>query len=233
MTKASKSRKRLNAPKTLKINKKANTWTVKPSPGTHKLEEAVPLKTALRDHLKVVENGKEAEKIIKEGKIEIDKNTVKNPKHAVGFMDVLTIKPSEKDYRATYNERGKIEFIEINEKEAKYKLGRVKRRQKIKGGETQITLHDGRNLINDEAKTGDTVKIKIPENKLEKIIELKKGNQAYIKRGKHAGEIQKITGKMPGTKSRPALIKLENIETQERNVFPIGKDKPEIKTRVN
>jgi len=230
----SKSKKRLGAPKTRKIDKKSNTWTVKASPGPHQSQESVPIKTALRDHLKITEDGKEAERIVKEGKIQVDKKTVRDPKHPIGFMDVVTIDPTGKHYRANYNEKGKIEFTEIqDEEESKHKLGRVNKKQKIKGGKTQITLHDGKNLINEEVKTGDTVKINLPEKEVEKIIKLEEGNQAYITSGKHAGEIQEITGKTPGTSSRPTLIKLENIETQKDNIFPIGEKEPEIKTKTN
>ncbi len=232
MTKNSKSRKRLDAPNTQKINRKTETWTAKTAPGPHEEKSSIPLKTALRNHIEVVDNAKEAERIIKEGKIQVDKKTVKNPRYSVGFMDVLTIQPSKKNYRAVYNEKGKIIFIEIKEgKEANYKLGRVNHKQKIKGGKTQITLHDGKNIINEEVNTGDAVKINLPEKEIQKIIKMKEGNQAYIMSGKHFGEIQEITGEMPGTSSRPPLIKLEDIETQKKNVFPVGEKETEIQTK--
>jgi len=226
-------RKKLNAPRVRNIQRKGTKWTVKAAPGPHPAEESVPLKVGLRDILKVVKTGKEAEKIIKEGKILVDNKTIKEPKHPVGFMDVLTITNPQKkyqtDYRALYDLKGRIEFKEIDKKDAKHKLGKVKNKNKIKNGKTQITLHDGKTLIEEKANKGDTVKITLPEKKVEKIIELKKNNLAYIVSGKHAGETLKITGITPGAMKREALVELGEIKTQKRNVFVVGEKTPEIK----
>lgn len=226
-------RKKLNAPRVRNIQRKGLKWTVKAAPGPHPAEESVPLKVALRDTLKAVKTGKEAERIIKEGKVQIDKKNIKNPKYPVGFMDVLTISNEEKgyikNYRTLYDHKGRIEFKEIDEKDAKHKLGRVKTKNKIKEGKTQITLHDGKTVIEEKSNPGDTVKITLPNKKVEKRIKLTKGNLAYIISGKHAGETLKITGITPGTMKRDSLIELGDIKTQKRNVFAIGEKKPEIK----
>lgn len=221
-------RKALNAPKLRRIHRKGIPWTVKSSPGPHSAEKSVPLKVALRDHMKITENGKEAERIIKEGKIKVDGKTVRDHKHPVGFMDVVTVDPSKSNYRANYDQHGKMRFTKINDKEAKHKLSRVERKNKVKGGKTQITLHDGKNIIEEDADTGDSVKITLPDQEVEKIVKLKEGNKGYIISGRHAGEILEITGIMQGTRKRPTLIELGDIKTQKKNVFPIGEKNPEV-----
>lgn len=222
-------KKKLNTPKTRKVKRKKDEWTVKAAPGPHPGEKSVPLKVALRDHLKLVEYGEEAEKIIKKGKIEIDGETVTDGKYPIGFMDVLTIEPTEQHYRAGYDEKGRMEFKEINKEEADHKLGQVKRKQKTRNGKTQTTLHDGKNLLDIDADVGDSLKITLPDKEIEKKIKLKEGNQAYITSGKHAGEILEITEILPGTSQRRSLVTLGEITTPKENVFPIGKNKPEIK----
>lgn len=225
-------RKKLDAPKVRNIQRKGKKWTVKAAPGPHPAKESVPLKVALRDTLKAVKTGKEAERIIKESKIQVDKKKIRDPKHPVGFMDVLTVKDKEKgyekNYRTLYDLKGRIEFREIDEKDAKYKLGRIKTKNKVKKGKTQVTLHDGKTIIEEKSNPGDTLKITLPDKKVKKVIKLKKGNLAYIISGKHAGETLKITGITPGTMKRDSLIELGEIKTQKRNVFVVGKKKPEI-----
>lgn len=220
--------KRLSSPKTRKIQKKKKKWTVKASPGPHSSEKSVPLKVALRDHLKLSRYGKEAETVINEGRIKIDGKKVKKQNHPVGFMDIITITPTGDNYRAGYDEKGRISFIPISEEQAKYKLGKVREKRKIKNGKTQITLHDGKNLIKEDTSRGDSVKITLPDQEIQKTIEMEKGNQAYIISGKHAGEILEITEVIPGTSQRDPLIELGEITTQKRNVFPIGEKEPEL-----
>lgn len=222
-------KKRLNAPKTRKVKKKGEKWITKSSAGPHPAQKSVPLKTVIRNHLELTEYGKEAERIIKGGKIEVDGRKIKKSNYPVGFMDVMTIKPTDEHYRAGYSKKGKMEFIPIEEDEAKYKLGRVKKKTKKKGGKTQITLHDGKNLIKEDVDIGDSVKITLPDGEIEKTIKMEKGNKGYIISGKHAGEILEITKVMSGTRQREPLVELGDITTQKTNVFPIGEKESELK----
>ena len=54
-----------------------------------------------------------------------------------------------------------IEFVEVKPAEAKWKLVRVENKRVIKGGKTQLNLHDGTNILSDK-KYISSLCIKIP-----------------------------------------------------------------------
>ena len=83
--------KRLVAPRSWSIARKERTWTTKPMPGKHSLEGAIPISTILRDYLNVCDNNREAKIIINDGAVMIDQRIVREPKTAVGLMDVISI----------------------------------------------------------------------------------------------------------------------------------------------
>ena len=61
------SRKHLKtykAPKTWPIHPKEDTWTVKPSAGSHSIENSLSLTLVIRDILKLADNSREAKRII-------------------------------------------------------------------------------------------------------------------------------------------------------------------------
>ena len=60
----------------------------------------------------------------------------------------------------------------LSAEEAAWKICRIEGKTTIKGGKTQLNLHDGRNIIVEDAQaysTGDSLKLGLPEqNVLEK-----------------------------------------------------------------
>ena len=62
-------------------------------------------------------------------------------------------------------------------------------------GQTQLNLHDGRNiLIKDPNKynTGDTLKLSLPDQKVLDHISFEEGATAYLIGGSHVGELSHI-----------------------------------------
>ena len=104
----SKHLKRLAAPRSWAIPRKTNVYTTKPRPGAHPIERALPLATVIRDMLKLTETGREARRIIGAGEVHVDGRVVKEPKFAVGFMDVVSVAKLGKAWRVIVDEKARL-----------------------------------------------------------------------------------------------------------------------------
>ncbi|MFH1106196.1 MAG: 30S ribosomal protein S4e [Candidatus Aenigmatarchaeota archaeon] len=217
--------KRECAPEFWKIAKKSKAWAFSPSPGPHPMKECIPLGTVLRDMLKVVETGAEAKKIIKQGKIMVDGKARKDLKFPVGLMDVVSIPELKKSYRAVLSEKG----LALNpiDADAEKKICKIIGKTSV-SGKTQLNLHDNRNIITGDGayKTGESIVIEIPSQKILEHIRLDAGCTAMISHGKNAGKI----GKIKNFKDRKITMSVDNEEIQVRKDFVmlLGKDKPAI-----
>jgi len=225
--------KRLNAPRTLKIHRKEETWTVKPSAGPHPLNRSIPLGIILRDYLKLADTMKETKKIVSTGEITVDGRVKKDYKYPVGFMDVLSIKKLKKDYRVLFDQKGKLNLVPISSKDAKWKLCRIENKTILKGKKIQLNLHDGKNKLvdKDNYKTGEVLKINLENQKIEDKFEYKKETVSMIIGGSHVGEIANVEDleTIQSPKSNIAKMKGKtSFITIQEYVFPIGKKNPEI-----
>lgn len=235
----SKHQKRLNAPRALTLHRKERKWTVKPSPGPHPIESAIPLGLIVRDYLKLTDTLRETKKVLSEGAVLVDNTIRKNYKFPCGLMDVISIPNIKKDYRILFNQRGKLILVPIDSKEANWKLCRIENKKILKGKQIQLNLHDGRNKLikKDEYKTGDILKILFKDNKIDEVYKLEKGNVSMIIGGSHIGETANIEHIEIVSSSRSNLAKMKGqkeFTTLQKYVFPIGKNKatitlPEVK----
>jgi len=231
--------KRLAAPRTWKIKRKESKFVVKPRPGPHSIEESLPLLIIVRDLLGYAKNAREAKKVIKEGKILVDGRVRRDHKFPVGLMDIIEI-PSANDYRIViFDKRGKLVLEKIGKKNAKYKLCKIKDKSFVKGGDLQLHLHDGRNLLirvkdpcsprEDVYKTKDTIVLNLENNKIKAHFKYDVGSLAYITGGSHVGEVAKIKEIKITRSSMPNVVTLENeeeFETIEDYIFVIGEKEP-------
>jgi len=230
----SKHLKRLAAPRAMPIPRKIAKFTLKPSPGPHPVDRSLPLGIIVRDILKLCDTGKEAKKIIKSGEILVDGRVRKDTKFPCGLMDVISIPKLKKSYRVLFNQRGKLTLVPIDEKDAGWKLCRVENKTTVKGGKTQLNLHDGRNILidNDGYKTGDVIKLSLKDNKITDHYPMEKGILALITGGKHIGEIATIEEITITRSPKPNLVSLKGkkgiFSTIKDYVFPVGKEKPAI-----
>jgi len=227
--------KRLVAPRSWSIARKERTWTTKPMPGKHSLEGAIPISTILRDYLNVCDNNREAKIIINDGAVMIDQRVVRKPKTAVGLMDIISIPLMKMHMRTMLDDHGRIQFVPIKATEAKWKLLRIEGKTTVKGGKTQLNLHDGTNILSEEkVKTGDVIQVSLPKFKIKKILEFKKGAQALITGGAHVGSISKITGLEVTRSTKPNLVMYKDFQTIKSYSFVVGDKKamiapPEVK----
>ena len=227
--------KRLVAPRSWSIARKERTWTTKPMPGKHSLEGAIPISTILRDYLNVCDNNREAKIIINDGAVMIDQRVVRKPKTAVGLMDIISIPLMKMHMRTMLDDHGRIQFVPIKATEAKWKLLRIEGKTTVKGGNTQLNLHDGTNILSEEkVKTGDVIQVSLPGFKIKKVLEFKKGAQTLITGGAHVGSISKITGLEVTRSTKPNLVIYKDFQTIKSYSFVVGDKKamialPEVK----
>ena len=224
--------KRLASPRVWSIPKKSNVWTTKPSAGPHPLKRSIPLQTLIRDVLKHCDTAAEARKIIGARDILIDGKGVRRPKHPVGLMDVVSLPKIKENYRMLIDAKGRLKLKDITMDRSNWKLCRIENKRTIRGGKTQLNLHDGRNLIldKDEHKPGDVLKIEVPSQKIIDSFPLKEGNMAIVIGGKHSGELGTIEKYEVSRAPGPNIVWFkEGFSTTKDNVFIVGTKKPEIK----
>ena len=230
-----KHMKRMTAPRTWSVPRKTSHWVAKPRPGPHGMLESVPAGTVLRDMLKLCDNAREAKFILSSRTVLIDGRVVTDTKFPVGLMDVVTIKQGKDaatSYRMLIDYKGRLQAVPIDENESGWKLARVDHKTTVRGGKTQVTLHDGRNLLlpKDQYTTGDVLKIEVPSQRVLKAFKLDKGSLALLTGGSHPGSVQTVESLQikRGSASNVVTFK-EGPSTIKENVFVVGEKTPEIK----
>lgn len=214
--------KRFKAPKHWPIHPKENKWTTKPNAGPHAIEESLPLLLIIRDILGVADNAREAKRVINNGEILVDGRVRKDYKFPVGFMDVIEIPKSESVYRILPDEKGRLILHKITAENKEFKLCKIVDKTTIKGGKTQLNLHDGRNcLVEGEYKAGDVVVLKVPDQDVSERIVFEEGTIGLITGGKHTGEIGRIKEINITKSSMPNTVEME---TENKKVFLTLKD---------
>lgn len=224
----SKHLKRLATPRTWTIPRKTNVYTTKPSPGPHAILHSVPLSTVLRDYLGIAVTNREAKNAIGHGKVLVDGRVVKNSKLPIGFMDVISVPAMKKAWRVAIDDKARIRFVEVGEKEGTWKLAQIKDKTTIVGGKTQLNLHDGRCLLikKDDYKTGDVLKLELPSQKILGHFRFEEGAEVLVTGGRHAGEMAPIANIEVTRSHKPNLVHLKDgdnaFTTVKHYAFPIG-----------
>ena len=185
----------------------------------------------IRDMLKLVDNSREAKRLLYEGKVLVDGKVVKDHKQPVGIFDIISVPALNQDYRMLRDERGMFFFKPIEATDRK-KLVRVENKTTLKGNKQQLNFNDGSNRLEEGTyKPGDSLILSIPEKKIEDRIEFKEGNLAVVVGGKHSGQTGKIKAIHVVRSSRPnrvVIAGVEDFETIADYVFMIGRDQPAI-----
>lgn len=226
----------LAAPKSWLIERKGNKWTIKPSAGPHKITESMPLALILKQIIGCADTTKEAKRVVKEGKILVDKKMIKDYRFPVGLMDVLEIPLLKEAYRVLYDKKGRLFLYRItNQDEMNMKPCKIIGKTIISGNKTQVNLYDGRNRVLDgkeKYSVGDTLVIDIVKNQIKDHLRFDKGAVIYLVGGKHAGSIGILEDvhKFQGSQPDKIILKIEDnkIETLKDYAFVIGKDNPVI-----
>jgi small subunit ribosomal protein S4e len=218
------------------VPKKKAKWIVTPRPGPHKKFESIPLLIVIRDLLKLVDTKNDAKKIIKNKNVLVDGKPRTDLRYPAGLFDVIEIPKNEKQYRVVPDKHG-LSLIEISKKETNLKICRIRNKTIVKGGKIQLNLHDGKNIIikdkKETYKTGDSLLLELPSQKIVEHIKMQKGVVAIITGGQNIGNIINIKDIIT-TKSREpnkVICKKDDNEFEAimDYVYVVGNEKPSIR----
>ncbi|MCI4322671.1 MAG: 30S ribosomal protein S4e [Thermoplasmata archaeon] len=225
--------KRGASPRTWAIPRKGTKWVQRVAAGAHPQTEAIPMVQLLREVRGVARTAREARAILREGLVSVDGKIVREVARGVGLMDTVSFaKPVDEHFRLLKDQSGRFRLVKITAAEAAFKIGQVRRKTTVSEGKTQVTLHDGRNLIAPAKATwrvGDSLKIGLPDQKVLLHLPLKPGLLAYLAGGSHVGEIAKIDRIEVVNSPQPNLVHFtEGFSSIKEYVFVIGENTPQV-----
>ena len=232
----SKHLKRLPAPASWPIHRKEFKWVAKPRPGPHPLRRSLPLLLVIREILGLAKNKREAKIMLSEGHVKVDGRVRREYDYPVGIMDLIEIPSIKKTFRVLPSSKG-LRLHAISDDEKEFKLCKVVAKTTIRGGNSQISLHDGKNVLVKVADSGhptediynlhDVLKIGIPNHEVLARLKLEEGVLGLVDGGKNAGVLAELTKIMKRGLS-PTSVMLKDLkgnqfETTINYVFPVGK----------
>jgi small subunit ribosomal protein S4e len=235
--------KRLASPTFWPIHKKEHKWVTKPKPGPHMKNHSIPILLILREVLGLAKNRKEAKRILSEDHIKVDGVIRKKDAFSIGLMDVLDIPSINKSYRIIPLSQKGFGLHLIDETEKEFKLCKVVNKILVRGGITQLNLHDGRNILQttndpekittDKIKTHDVLKIEIPSSHIIDHIPFDVGVIGLVENGKNIGRWGEVISIEKQAALHPSIVTLKDSEDNHFKtildyVFLIGKDEPWI-----
>lgn len=218
--------KRLAMPRSWPLPRKTSIWVTKAAPGAHTLELCMPVVVVIRDILGYAKSTREVRHILHNNLVSIDGRICKDSRRGVGFMDVLTL--GEENYRCIVDQKGILRYRQISKKEAETKVCRINGKTTVKGGKTQLHLHDGRNILTDDAgeyNTGDSLVLALPSQEIKEHIRFSDGIKCYLTGGAHVGEFAEVSEYIVKRSSMPNEVQFADFGTVISNVFAIGKQK--------
>lgn len=222
--------KRERSPRFWPIHRKERVWAIKTGPGPHALRESMPILVVIRDLLGYAATGKEAKALIKQGKVLVDGMPRKDERYPVGIMDIVELPDAKQRFRVLPARGGRLKLHPIKGGEAGFKLCRIVGKTTVRGGGTQLNLHDGRNVPLPEGEDGyrvnDVLQLGIPGQGILGHIRFAQGINAMVTGGRSQGRHGIVTGlgSEPGSK-RTATIQTaggEEVRTLARYVFAVG-----------
>lgn len=187
--------KRLSAPDSWPVERKTETFTVKADDGPHG-DAGVPLVVLLRDVLGYADSKKEARYALESGNVLINGDAVRDYRRPVGMFDILAFVEREEYYRVFPDEGGRLALTEIDADAADSKLGKIIGKRQVAGGDTQLNLHDGQNLLVEDASEYGGDDSLVVDNETDEIVAhfpYEEGALVTAVSGQHAGEIGEAT----------------------------------------
>ncbi|MGQ3410984.1 30S ribosomal protein S4e [Natrinema sp. LN54] len=223
-----KHQKRLSVPKSWPVERKTETFTVKADAGPHG-EDGVPLVVLLRDVLGYVDSRKEARYALSEDSILINGDAINDEQRPIGMFDIVAFPERGEYYRVFPDEGGRLALTEIDEDSAQSRLGKITGKQQVSGGDTQLTLHDGTNVIvEDDYSPKDSIVIDNDDKSVVAHFPYEEGALVTAVRGNHGGKVGEIDAinVTPGSGSNSVGVSTDDggFETVEEYVVVIDEN---------
>lgn len=236
--------KRLNAPRNWMLSKLGGIFAPRPSTGPHKFRESIPLIILLRNRLKLALTRREVIMIAMSRAIKVDGKIRTDTNFPCGFMDVMSIEKSNQHYRILYDTTGRFVLHRIADKEAEYKLCRVKSvslsgkaaqgsnpfEQGIRASIPVLVTNDGRTIRYPDPliKANDTVQVDLKTGKIMNFMKFEPGMMAMITAGHNIGRVGVITARDVHLGSFDIVHMRDKngqeFSTRMQNVFVIGNE---------
>ncbi|NIC00098.1 30S ribosomal protein S4e [Halobacterium sp. R2-5] len=185
--------KRLSVPKSWPVERKTETFTAKAGAGPHG-ESGVPLVVVLRDVLGYVDDTSEAQYVLNNDGVLVNGDSVGDVKRPIGMFDILAFPERDEYYRVFPDEGGRLGLTSIDADSADSKLSKIEDKTTVTGGDVQLNLHDGSNLLVDEDvySGGDSIVVDNETNDVVAHFEYEEGALVTAVAGQHAGDIGRI-----------------------------------------
>ena len=240
----SKKLKRQMAPLFWGITRKDKRFVVTVRPGPHPKRESIPAAVLVRDTLGLTRTLREAKASLYSGRMKVDGIVRKSLHYGVGLMDVVELE-GVGTYRMLPGGGVLLRPVPIDGSEdADRKLCAVTSKTTIRGGRTQIGLHDGRSILlqgggdTAEIRVGDSCLIGVPGQKVIETVRLEAGVLAMVVRGTNAGRVGKVVEVRDGTFVLQKMATLSimdggsetrRIEIPTSIIMAVGRDRPVIR----
>lgn len=215
--------KRLAMPRSWPLPRKTTVWVTRPRPGAHSIERCMPINLIIRDILGYAKSTREVRSILHKGLVKVDGRICKDPRRGVGLMDVLSL--GDEHYRCVFDHNGRLRYKSISAKDAESKVCQITGKSTIKGGMTQLNLHDGRNIIVDDAakySTNDSLILSLPSQEIKEHIQFGEGTRCYLTGGVHIGAFADVVSYDVKRSSMPNEVQFPEFGTTVTNVFAVG-----------
>ena len=226
----SNHQKRLSVPKSWPVERKTETFTVKADAGPHG-EEGVPLLIVLRDVLGYVASRKEARYALDQGNVLVNGDENAAEDRPIGMFDILAFAERDEYYRVFPDEGGRLALTPIDADAADSKLAKIEDKTQIAGGQTQLNLHDGQNLLVEDANeyaAGDSIVVDNDDSEVAAHFPYEEGSLVTAVRGQHAGEVGELAEIQvtPGSGSNSVVVETDDgtFETVEEYVVVIDEN---------
>jgi len=192
----SEHQKRLSAPDSWPVSRKTETFTIKADAGPHG-DDGVPLTILLRDVLGYADSRKEVRYAVEHESVHINGEPARDDARPVGMFDILAFPERDEYYRVFPGEGGRLALTPIDADAAGSKLGKIVGKRQVEGGRTQLNLHDGMNLVLDDADAddygvGDSLVVDNDDGGVVVHFPYEEGALVTAVGGSHAGEVGRI-----------------------------------------
>ena len=212
----SNHQKRLSVPKSWPVERKTDTFTVKARAGPHG-EDGVPLLILLRDVLGYVDSRKEARYALSQDAILVNGDPINDEGRPIGMFDIVAFPQREEYYRVFPDEGGRLSLTPIDADAAESRLGKVAGKRQVQGGETQLSLHDGTNVVvdADEYSTNDSVVVDNDDKSIVAHFPYEEGALVTSVRGNHGGKIGSLEEIEVTYGSGSNIVTVERLDGEE------------------